>query len=304
MRPHLRRAHTPKVGVTESLSPPALLQLHEHCCLHLYIPMLRAAKHKYSPMPKATAASLHLGQPQHSLSTACWQLLNAAFGASTAPGQKVPPHLRIVELQHPVERSAVPARSRRELNLMVFLRKGRKPVVFTLTGSSYEGMPALQKYHHTVKGKEVEYVKMSAVEYVDCVKKALPLLAGAADSADTRGATRGLWLLQDKAKPHTALFTRDYAANRKPTPLQIITLPTDSPDLTPCDSSFFAAAKRRWRRACAQGQFTWEEKVKQAFDAIMETKPEPFIDEMRLRWKACKAARGWHIEQELAELKE
>ena len=226
------------------------------------------------------------------------------FRPLIAAGQKVAPHLRIVELMHPVERTAVPASNRRELNLLVFLRKGHKPVVHILSGSSFDGMPPLQNHYHTVKGQQVEYVRMSAVEYTNCIDQALPKLAGPADSQGICGSTRGLWLLQDKAKPHTALFTKNYAANRKPTPLQIVTLPTDSPDLTPCDSSFFAAAKRRWKRKCAEGNFTWEERVKLALKAIDETVPDPFIDEMRLRWQACKAARGWHIEQELEELKE
>lgn len=295
--PHPKGSLPPPIALLAGSCIPPLLAHH---WLQQRPPPAHAALLQNSPMAQAAAGSLHLGRAKHPL----LRLPTAALPALAAAGQKVPPHLRIVELMDPVEKTAVPARSRRELNVLVFLRKGHEPVVFTLTGSSYDGMPALQKWQHTAAGgKVVEYVRMSALEYIDCIDKALPQLTADPNKPGLHTRQRDLWLLQDKAKPHTARATLQHLQRMKPCPLQVLTLPTDSPDLTPCDSSFFAAVKAAWRRACAQGQFTWEQRVQLAFDAIKKTNPDPFIDEMPLRWKACKAASGWHIEQELHELK-
>ena len=39
-----------------------------------------------------------------------------------------------------------------------------------------------------------------------------------------------------------------------------------------------------------------------ALQLIKDTDPNPFIDQMPLRWQACELASGWHIEQELQQL--
>lgn len=205
----------------------------------------------------------------------------------------------------PTQRSAVPASSRRELNVLVFLRKGHKPAVYILTGSRYDDMEPLQQWQHQGKGgKMVDYVKLSSQEYIYYIDKAMDLLRREPNKSGVRTAMRHMWLLQDKAKPHTAHATTQHLLQMSPCPLRALTLPTDSPDLTPCDSYFFAAVKGRWRRWCAGGEYSWEERVEKALELLANTNPDPFIDEMPLRWEACKAAEGWHIEQELAELKE
>lgn len=221
-----------------------------------------------------------------------------------AAGQKVAPHLRIKELMDPTQRSAVPAASRRELNVLVFLRKGHKPAVFILTGSRYDGMEPLQRWQHKGKGGElVDYVKLSSQEYIHYIEMAMKQLRTMPTVPVVTTPMRDMWLLQDKAKPHTAHATTEHLQKMRPTPLRVLTLPTDSPDLTPCDSYFFAAIKGAWRRWCASGEYSWEQRVEKAKELLKNTDPDPFIDAMPLRWKACVAAEGWHIEQELEELK-
>lgn len=230
--------------------------------------------------------------------------LHTPFPAPAAVAQTSAPHLRVKELQAPAERTSVPASSRRSLHLLVFLRKGFKPVVKVLTGSSYDGMPQLPQYTHVVaRGKVATYCALSAQEYIHHLDQAWPELAAGHGGQRTRGAEEELWLLHDKAKPHQAAATKQYCRERSPKPIRVITLPTDSPDLTPCDSSFFAVVKGRWKRGSSHGNLTWEERVQLAFKLIDELSPDKFIDKMPLRWKACKRANGWHIEQELHELK-
>lgn len=207
-------------------------------------------------------------------------------------------------MMDPTQRSSVPARSRRELNVLVFLRKGHKPAVFILTGSRYPGMEPLQQWQHKGKGGViVDYVRMSSQEYIYYIDKAMDQLRSTSTVPVLCTPMRDMWLLQDKAKPHTARATTEHLLKMRPTPLRALTLPTDSPDLTPCDSYFFAAVKGKWRRWCAENKPTWKQRVEKALELLQTTDPDPFINAMPLRWEACIAAEGWHIEQELAELK-
>lgn len=206
------------------------------------------------------------------------------------------PYLSIKELMHPPEKARFPHSQRRELHVSVFIRKNCTPVARVLTGSSYAGMPVLQEYFNE-NGKQ--YVKFSSPEYTGCITNAVTRLAG-----PRRGSPNtAIWILQDKDPAHTAHKTAEFCATHAPRPINLITLPTDSPDLTPCDSSFFGVVKQRWRSETKAGNLTWEQRVDAALRIIEQTDPNPFIDEMQLRWEACELASGWHIEQELQSLK-
>lgn len=161
-------------------------------------------------------------------------------------GQKAAvPHLRIKELMGPPQKSRVSHSRRRELHVSVFIRKNCKPVVKVLTGSQYDGMPVLPEYHNE-KGRVAS--KFTSSENIACIKNAISVLP----EPRRPGPGSPIWLLQDKDPAHTAHRTQEFCANRAPRPIKLITLPTDSPDLTPCDSSFFPVVKKRWR-SCTRG---------------------------------------------------
>jgi hypothetical protein len=210
------------------------------------------------------------------------------------PGQKhAAPHLRIYELMDPPEKSAVWPDERHELHVVVLLRLGCNPVLRITTGSSYEGMEALHLYK---KADKTPYKVLSGAEYVDCVRSALP------DLNKTRDGQRlppAKILLQDKAPQHMAKVAKEELSKG----IQLMLLPTDSPDLTPCDSNFFAEVKGRWQSEDARDPKPWAGRCKLAENIIKTTNPDKHIRALPLRWQACVNVEGWHIDQEYKMLK-
>jgi hypothetical protein len=193
----------------------------------------------------------------------------------------------------PVEKSAVWSQDRRKLHVVVLLRLGCNPVFRITTGSSYEGMDTLRTYNKN-DGKPCK--DLSGAEYVHCVESAL------GEFKKTRDGKRldpAKYLLHDKAPQHTCHITKD----ELPKHIQVLELPTDSPDLTPLDSNFFSAVKGRWQMETLRDSMPWAERCKLALNIIKTTNPDKHIQALPLRWKACINVEGWHIEQEYKMLK-
>jgi transposase len=167
-------------------------------------------------------------------------------------------------------------------------------------------MAPLQAYRHPKANKDgtyQQYVRMSMYEYMDKIKEAIPLITM---NDPLRGGLRGagqLVLLQDEASTHISEKVKTCCEHLEPRPLHLLTLPPKSPDLTPCDSSFFAAVKDKWNRQTRGAQMAWKDKCVLALKLIAEQNPDSFINEMPLRWQASEDEGGWHIESRLKELK-
>jgi hypothetical protein len=219
--------------------------------------------------------------------------VTAAFD-QPPPGQKhAPPHLRIFELMDPVEKDAVWSHDRQQLHVVVLLRLGCDPVFRITTGSSYEGMEQLSSYS---KKDGKPYKELSGAEYVDCIKSALGELNRTREGKRLPPAK---YLLHDKAPQHTSKIAKEGL----PKYIQLQLLPTDSPDLTPCDTSFFAQVKGRWQMDVLRDSMPWAQRCKLAENLIKTTNPDKHIKALPLRWKACVNVEGWHIEQEYKMLK-
>jgi hypothetical protein len=218
-----------------------------------------------------------------------------------AAAKHVDPYLWIPQLMHQPERSPVAKKHRKEVRLFVALMKGKKPFVRELTGTQYQGQEQLKTYWHIVKKKRKQYTGLSSQEYTDCIKAAFDNFF---PSRTGRGVPSHLVLIHDKCTSHLAKDVQRYCAQRSPKPIELVTIPTESPDLTPCDSAFFAVAKRRWRQLTNYKDMPWDERAKKFVKCVKDTVPDPFIDEMPLRWQACEQEQGYHIEEALRELKE
>lgn len=177
--------------------------------------------------------------------------------------------------------------------MLVGIRLHMPPVAVILTGSEYDGMPQLQQYE---KEEGVMYKRLSAPEYCDALDEVFNKLAGSTHPSR-------LYLLHDKASPHTAHYTKEWLKHHEPHPIKLLQLPTDSPDLTPCDSCLFATVKAAVNKRKLDMGLDWSGACKEALTVIQQTNPDPHIQDVVLRWKACVAAYGWHIEQELTALK-
>lgn len=205
----------------------------------------------------------------------------------------------IKELMHPIEKTTAGSSKSRQLNLVVFLRLGHAPVVIISTGSDYPNMPVLKEYIHGGK-KNKKYVKLGMQEYMDCITTAIPQLRGRGARVGGLRSSTPVVLVHDEATPHKAKKVGEFAANFAPVPIRLIQLPTASPDLTPCDSCFFAAVKNEWQRQTVGKGLSWERRVQLALKLTREQDPDGFIKALPSRWKACEAEKGGHIELGLA----
>jgi hypothetical protein len=167
----------------------------------------------------------------------------------------------------PPEKSAVWSQNRRELHVAVLLRLGCNPVYCITTGSSYEGMADLPIYK---KKDGTQYKVLSGAEYVECVKSALGKLN---ITRDGKVLPPAKYLLEDKAPQHTAKIAKRELSKV----IQLVVLATDSPDLTPCDSNFFAEVKGRWQSEVARGPRSWAQRCKLAENIIKTTNPDKHI---------------------------
>jgi hypothetical protein len=218
-----------------------------------------------------------------------------------AAAKHVDPYLWIPQLMHQPERNPVAKNRRKEVRLFVALMKGKTPFVKELTGTQYHGQQQLKTYWHIVKKKRQQYTGFSSQEYIDCIDEAFRNFF---PSRTGHGVPSPLVLIQDKCTSHLAKDVQRYCAQRHPQSIETVTIPTESPDLTPCDSAFFAVAKRRWRQHTNNKDMTWDERANSFVKCVKDTVPDSFIDEIPLRWKACEQEQGYHIEAALRELKE
>ncbi len=177
--------------------------------------------------------------------------------------------------------------------MVVLLRLGCDPVYRITTGSSYEGMEKLRTYKRT-DGRP--YKELSGKEYADCVESALGELNMTREGKPLPPAK---YLLHDKATIHRSHIAKQQLSKR----IQLKLLPTDSPDLTPCDSNFFAAVKGRRQQGVQHDPMVWAERCKLAEKLIKTTNPDKHIQALPLRWQACVNVDGWYIEQEYKMLK-
>lgn len=212
----------------------------------------------------------------------------------------------IKELMHPLEKTTASSSKSRQLNLIVCLRLGHPPAVFISTGSDYPNMPVLKEYFHADE-PDKKYVKMGSQEYMDSLTAAIPQLRNREPIVGGLRTATPVVVVHDEATPHTAKTVKEFAANFKPMPIRLIELPTASPDLTPCDSTFFAVVKNEWQRQTVGrgmcNSMSWEERCQLALKLTSEQSPDKFIKEIPLRWQACVAEKGGHIERRLALLK-
>ena len=203
---------------------------------------------------------------------------------------------------HPLEKTTTGSHKSRQLDLVVFLRLGHAPVVFISTGSDYPHMAAIKEYFHGGVTKK-KYVKLGQQEYMEYISAAIPQLSSRDPVVGGLRSSTPIVLVHDEATCHKAKKVKEFAASFKPVPIRLIELPPASPDLTPCDSCFFAAVKNEWQRRTMGRGMSWEERVQLALKLTVEQSPDSFIKDLPLRWKACVAEKGGHIERTLAMLK-
>jgi hypothetical protein len=193
----------------------------------------------------------------------------------------------------PIEKSSVPAGSRRSLHVAVFMRLDYPPVIIVLTGSDYPSMEPLEVYTNTKGGN---FQKLGSLEYIKCLDTAIIELT-------KRGELEDIVLLQDKATPHTAKATKQWAETRKPEKLRLMLMPTDSPDISPLDSNYWGVVKQQLDTARARGSLDWDDTCQAALKIMAATPVGPHIRDVPLRLKACINSNGRCIESELKSLK-
>jgi hypothetical protein len=204
--------------------------------------------------------------------------------------------LKVSGVSQPQPRFHVDSRSRRALNVIVFINLEGGVFIKELTGTSYKGMRKLKKYSLFKNKKEQQAKRLTGSEYVDCVRAAWRHFNRQKGFQRVSAQAK---LVQDGAKVHTSIVTQKG--------LQQLGLPTllispRSPDLDPLDYSVFGAAKTRLASDLPLSA-TWEQRVAR-FKEILQAAPvDKAIRQMSLRASACIAAGGRHFEHTLKKRK-
>lgn len=104
---------------------------------------------------------------------------------------------------------------------------------------------------------------------------------------------RGIRLLHDNARPHTAILTRNTLEKLH---WDVLPHPPYSPDLSPCDFHVFGPLKE----ALGGQRFRTNDEVQQFVQSWLRTQPEEFyykgIMKLPERWKRCIELEGEYVE--------
>lgn len=180
---------------------------------------------------------------------------------------------------------------RRRLKVLVAVSLTAHPTVIPLTGSKYNGCPALKQYPTPAGGVHTD---LSGDEYRD----ALELVFKEHCLHNKRGSRRFVW--HDRATQHKSLQVKAWALQQRVEP---ILLPARSPDLDPLDYGVFGAAKHWMRRSLHVEGKSWDQACVGFVAYLRAVDAGAAIRELPLRLQACVDCEGKHLEQKLAELK-
>lgn len=182
------------------------------------------------------------------------------------------------------------------LKLAVAIMLGYAPYVKILTGSKYDGCPPLKTYTKTAGDRDVVYTGMSSQEYIDFLVEALAhfeaLRQGLMQSPSLR-------IVHDRARPHTAKATTEWAAR---VGVQILTLPPRSPDLDPLDYGVFGSFKAKLFSDARVGRkqpWDWNKMCRKAVKRMRKFCADEAIMQYPRRVRACIAENGCHIKNRL-----
>ena len=217
--------------------------------------------------------------------------LHCAYAAH----QGAVPHVHVSGITHHPQRPHTSSPSvRRVLKLLVAVRLGRKPTVCHLTGTSYEGCPALPKYLHA---NGTPYSKMGATEYCNHLST---VFGGAAFGGTRQLRTRPLILWHDHDTTHLAQETKAWLQQRG---ILEQLMPVRSPDLDPLDYGVFGTAKSSLRHHVFRDHMGWDQACRTFVAELCAMDTDATIRELPLRLQACVDVQGGHIEERLCELK-
>jgi hypothetical protein len=167
-------------------------------------------------------------------------------------------------------------------------------MVFTqeVTGTKYDGCEQHGPYK-TKQGKPAKAVTQE--EYCD-------VIAGLIKAMEAKGVDpRGRTIVHDNAPCHRGNGLLQLCKQHG---LEVIPLPTQSPDLDPLDFCVFGAAKRHVAAAAPRGGgASWEERVAALKDNMSSRDAASLLASYKRRLQAVIDAKGGHIDEALKELK-
>ena len=192
-----------------------------------------------------------------------------------------PRHLAVSGVTPRVERDCTHTKDSGRLKLAIFLRKGRIPAIYPVTGTCFALVAPLRRYEKASGGYNTS---MPGVEYSPLVEAAKGALSGpAAGGVSTRGSEPRV-LLHDLASCHTAKCT---AARIAALGMEEVRLPVHCPDLCVHDATFLGTVMNAYNKACCEQRLSWEEKQRFLISKVLDTDPSPHID----RWvEYCRPA--------------
>lgn len=214
-----------------------------------------------------------------------------------AAKSSVKPHLAIAGVTKKKQRPDKDKKSEKVAKWCVMIRMHQQTLVKPTTQSTYATCSANKTY---LDKHAAPHSSLCGEEYTDIIRELLEEHGvHEEEQMITRSAT-DVCLLHDRDPSHQSAVFREFANKSRITVRQ---LPPGSPDLSPLDAGFFGTVKKRHADQVAREHMGWDKSCKQMEELLSKEPADPYIQELPLRWQACKESKGWHIEAKLREIK-
>ena len=177
-----------------------------------------------------------------------------------------------------------------KVDAMVTVNVNHHPnIVVPLSTSNY---PGFEPEVHYYKDDGSEHTGLCGEEGIAVVTKLLH--SGMHATIDAHAV-----LVLDRGPAYTSNIFQDFCKRNY---VDLLFLPSHSPDLSPLDSNLFGVAKQRYEAAYSQGD-EWGARAHGFITILEETDSAPHISRWQQRVEAVVEANGYHIEELLAEAK-
>lgn len=213
-------------------------------------------------------------------------LLRFCIPAMAAEGNWSLGHLYIAGHTPRHSKQFVAKKDRRTFSVAVFVRLRHPTTVITVEGGGEEGS------NRERQGQGTKAPQLTGARFVEMVRERLMLgRVGGARASSTRLAH--ICLVVDKAAAHTSKLFKSFA---EASGIEVIVLPTRSPDLDPLDYGVFGAVKQAWEKKVTAGRLGWDGQKQALLEVLSGWNADRAIMALPERLQKCIASRGGHFE--------
>lgn len=183
----------------------------------------------------------------------------------------------------------VPSRQRSSMRLVVFIKKGHRPIVV-----STQDMAAGRETAASGSIAGDSDSTWNSQLFCRIVKNKL-----LGDPSNRAGRlSMPVKLALDRDPVHLNNLFKNFASVMR---MKVLFLPSKGPDLDPLDYGIFGSVKQAWDKRCFRerytGQMSWQQACQQLIQMLQAVNPDPHIAALPSRIAKCIEAEGGHFEQ-------